>query len=98
AAGPEGPRHRADRLRLDGRQSVREHEARLGGARGQAAPRGVFLSHCLWPGDAEVCAVIMINLLPHREERRRRKKIAFFAGVAVAAVVGAAVVGVWYLA
>jgi hypothetical protein len=33
--------------------------------------------------------VIMINLLPHREERRRRKKIAFFAGLAVAAVVGA---------
>jgi type IV pilus assembly protein PilN len=39
----------------------------------------------------------MINLLPHREERRRRKKIAFFAGLAIAAVVGAAVVGVWYL-
>ena len=41
--------------------------------------------------------MIMINLLPHREERRQRKKIAFFAGLAVAAVVGAAVVGVWYL-
>ena len=41
--------------------------------------------------------MIMINLLPHREERRRRKKIAFFAGLAVAALVGAAVVGVWYL-
>ena len=41
--------------------------------------------------------MIMINLLPHREERRRRKKIAFFAGLAVAAFVGAAIVGVWYL-
>jgi len=41
--------------------------------------------------------VIMINLLPHREERRRRKKIAFFAGLAVSAFVGAAIVGVWYL-
>jgi type IV pilus assembly protein PilN len=41
--------------------------------------------------------VIMINLLPHREERRKRKKIAFFAGLAVAGFVGAAVVGVWYL-
>lgn len=40
--------------------------------------------------------MIMINLLPHREERRRRKKIAFFAGLAVAAVVGVAVVGIWY--
>ena len=41
--------------------------------------------------------MIMINLLPHREERRRRKKIAFFAGLAVSAFVGAAIVGVWYL-
>jgi len=41
--------------------------------------------------------VIMINLLPHREERRQRKKIAFYAGLAVSAVVGAAIVGVWYL-
>jgi type IV pilus assembly protein PilN len=41
--------------------------------------------------------VIMINLLPHREERRKRKKIAFFAGLAVAAVCGLAMVGVWYL-
>ena len=41
--------------------------------------------------------MIMINLLPHREERRKRKKIAFFAGLAVAAFVGVAVVGVWYL-
>jgi len=41
--------------------------------------------------------VIMINLLPHREERRKRKKIAFFAGLGVAAVCGLAIVGVWYL-
>lgn len=40
---------------------------------------------------------IMINLLPHREERRRRKKIAFFAGLGVAAFIGLAVIGVWYL-
>jgi type IV pilus assembly protein PilN len=41
--------------------------------------------------------VIMINLLPHREERRRRRKIAFFAGLGVAAVVGLAIVGGWYV-
>ena len=41
--------------------------------------------------------MIMINLLPHREERRRRKKIAFFAGLAVAAFAGATIAGVWYL-
>ena len=41
--------------------------------------------------------MIMINLLPHREERRKRKKIAFFAGLGVAAVAGMAIVGAWYL-
>ena len=41
--------------------------------------------------------MIMINLLPHREERRRRKRIAFFVGLGMAAVAGMAIVGVWYL-
>jgi type IV pilus assembly protein PilN len=41
--------------------------------------------------------VILINLLPHREERRKRRKIAYFAGLGVAAVAGLAVVGIWYL-
>ncbi len=41
--------------------------------------------------------MIMINLLPHREERRKRKKIAFFAGLALAAVAGLAIAGVWYV-
>ena len=49
-------------------------------AREQAAPRSAVVSHRLRPGDAEVRAVILINLLPHREERRKRTKIAFFAG------------------
>jgi len=41
--------------------------------------------------------VILINLLPHREEKRQRRKIAFFAGLGAAAAAGLAVVGVWYL-
>jgi type IV pilus assembly protein PilN len=41
--------------------------------------------------------VILINLLPHREERRKRRKAAYFAGLAVAAAFGLAIVGVWYL-
>jgi type IV pilus assembly protein PilN len=41
--------------------------------------------------------VILINLLPHREERRKRRKQAFFAGLAAAAVAGLAIVGIWYL-
>jgi type IV pilus assembly protein PilN len=41
--------------------------------------------------------VILINLLPHREEKRRRRKQAFFAGLGASAVVGVAAVGVWYL-
>jgi type IV pilus assembly protein PilN len=41
--------------------------------------------------------VILINLLPHREEKRKRRKAAFFLGLGVAAIAGAVVVGVWYL-
>ncbi len=41
--------------------------------------------------------MIMINLLPHREERRKRKKIAFFAGLGLASLAGIAMVGIWYL-
>jgi type IV pilus assembly protein PilN len=41
--------------------------------------------------------VILINLLPHREEKRRRRKAAFYAGLGVAALAGAAIVGVWWL-
>lgn len=41
--------------------------------------------------------MILINLLPHREERRKRRKAAFFAGLGVSAVAGLVIVGVWYL-
>ena len=41
--------------------------------------------------------MILINLLPHREERRQRRKVAFFAGLGVAAAAGLAVVGLWFL-
>ena len=40
--------------------------------------------------------MILINLLPHRAEKRKRKKIAFFAGLGVAAIAGLGIVGVWY--
>ncbi|MEP7100158.1 MAG: PilN domain-containing protein [Burkholderiales bacterium] len=40
--------------------------------------------------------MILINLLPHREEKRKRKKIAFFAGLGVAAIAGLTIVGGWY--
>jgi type IV pilus assembly protein PilN len=40
--------------------------------------------------------VILINLLPHREEKRRARKRSFFVGVGVAAIAGLVVVGVWY--
>lgn len=41
--------------------------------------------------------MILINLLPHREERRKRRKAAFFAGLGIAAVAGLVIVGAWYL-
>jgi type IV pilus assembly protein PilN len=40
--------------------------------------------------------VILINLLPHREEKRRQRKRAFFVGLAASAIVGLAVAGIWY--
>jgi type IV pilus assembly protein PilN len=38
----------------------------------------------------------LINLLPHRQERRQRRKIAFFAGLGAAAVVGLIIIALWY--
>jgi type IV pilus assembly protein PilN len=40
--------------------------------------------------------VILINLLPHREEKRKQRKRAFFASLAASAAVGAVAVFVWY--
>ena len=40
--------------------------------------------------------MILINLLPHREARRQQRKQAFFAGIGFAAIIGAAVVLVWF--
>jgi type IV pilus assembly protein PilN len=40
--------------------------------------------------------VILINLLPHREEKRAQRKRAFFVGLAAAALGGVVVVGLWY--
>ena len=42
--------------------------------------------------------MILINLLPHREERRQQRKRAFFAGLIAAFVAGVAIAGVWYTA
>jgi type IV pilus assembly protein PilN len=41
--------------------------------------------------------VILINLLPYREERRKRRKAAFFAGLGFAGLVGAGLVVAAYL-
>lgn len=41
--------------------------------------------------------MILINLLPHREEKRRRRKQAFFIGLGLAAAAGLLIVGAWYL-
>jgi type IV pilus assembly protein PilN len=40
--------------------------------------------------------MILINLLPHREEKRKRRKQAFYAGLALSALVGAGCVLLWY--
>jgi type IV pilus assembly protein PilN len=41
--------------------------------------------------------MILINLLPHREERRQARKRAFYVGLAAAAAAGVALAAVWYL-
>jgi type IV pilus assembly protein PilN len=40
--------------------------------------------------------VILINLLPHREERRRQRKRAYFAALGGCVVLGLLIAGVWY--
>ena len=40
--------------------------------------------------------MILINLLPHREEKRQRRKVAYFTGLALGAVAGLVVAGLWY--
>ncbi len=40
--------------------------------------------------------MILINLLPHREEKRKRRKTAFFIGLGIAAAAGAGVVALWF--
>jgi type IV pilus assembly protein PilN len=47
-------------------------------------------------GDAEVRAVILINLLPHREARRLERKRAFFSALGLSALIGVGIVAVWY--
>src|SRR6185369_8062235 len=97
AARSEGPRHRTHRFRLHGREPVRRHAPGFRGPREQAASRSVRVPDRMQPGHAEVPAMILINLLPHREERRKRRKQAFFAGLGASVAVGAVVAGLWYL-
>ena len=40
--------------------------------------------------------MILINLLPHREEKRKRRRIAFFVGLGASAVTGLVGVGLAY--
>jgi len=40
--------------------------------------------------------VILINLLPHREEKRQQRKQSFFIGLGLCALAGLAIVGIWY--
>lgn len=42
--------------------------------------------------------MILINLLPHREERRRRQQAAFYAGIGLSVATGLLVALLWYVA
>ena len=55
----------------------------------------------MWSGFAEVSAVILINLLPHRDAARKRKRELFFIALGIAALVGGLICGAvytWYQA
>eukprot|EP01035_Chromulina_nebulosa_P033131 gene33131-44351_t len=80
---------------LDGRPSgACEGCHRLQFARAQA--RGPLVSHGLRAGDEEVRAMILINLLPHREARRAERKRTFFVALGFAALIGVALAMLWY--
>src|SRR6476661_10722707 len=49
------------------------------------------------PGHAEVPAVILINLLPHREAARKRRRELFYAAMGASAIAGGVVAGTIYL-
>jgi type IV pilus assembly protein PilN len=53
------------------------------------------------PGHAEVPAVILINLLPHREAARKRRREVFYASLGASAFAGCLIAGavyLWYVA
>jgi type IV pilus assembly protein PilN len=53
----------------------------------------------VWTGHAEVFAVILINLLPHREAARARRRETFKVMLAVSVLLGAVLIGfgfLWY--
>ncbi len=41
--------------------------------------------------------MILINLLPHREEKRKQRKRAYFVALAASALVGVAIAGAWFM-
>lgn len=41
--------------------------------------------------------MILINLLPHREERRQRRRVAYFVGLGAGAAAGVLAVVLWYV-
>jgi type IV pilus assembly protein PilN len=51
----------------------------------------------VWVGHAEVFAVILINLLPHREAARARRRETFQVMLAVSVLLGAALIGAGFL-
>jgi type IV pilus assembly protein PilN len=51
----------------------------------------------MWFGVAEVCEVILINLLPHREIARKRRRDVFHVSLGISALLGGLVAGAIFL-
>ena len=66
------------------------------GVRLKRMSREAPLPDRLRSGHAEVCVVILINLLPHREATRKRRKEAFQATMVLSALIGLLIIGAVY--
>ncbi len=51
----------------------------------------------MWLGDAEVSAVILINLLPHREAAKLKRRESFYVSMAASALLGGLLSGLVFI-
>ncbi len=96
-ARPARAGHPDHRLGLQRGQSLRRHGNRRLHPPEETHARSALLPDCLRSGHAEVPAVILINLLPHREAARKRRRETFQVVMFASALGGLAIAALIYL-